>query len=155
MTDTVKIVDFTASNRISMTAERVDSNPHFMDSDNMDHWKCVFTRKVMPEERPNMTTNGRAALQPKTVAKMTTYFSMGYGHNGTEPDAASVLDCLASDASSVDQNTFETWAGDMGYDSDSRKAEKIYKACEHGARRLKKFLGEDMYETLLYNTEWK
>ena len=43
MTDTVKIEDFITANRITMTAERVDCNPH-MDSRDMDHWKVEFRR---------------------------------------------------------------------------------------------------------------
>lgn len=131
-TDTVSIAQFVKDYRISMTADRVDSNPNMPESDNMDHWKVVL-------RRPGHT--------------LTTYFSMGYGHKGAEPKAADVLDCLASDASSIENaNGFEDWAADFGYDTDSRKAEKTYKACEHIAKRLRNFLGE-AYDTLLYNTE--
>lgn len=41
----------------------------------------------------------------------------------------------------------------MGYCEDSRKAERIYKLCERGAAKLKSFLGDELYEELLYNTE--
>ena len=82
MTDTVKIEDFITANRITMTAERVDCNPH-MDSRDMDHWKVEFRR----------VPGG------KTVARLATYYSMGFGHNGKAPKAENVLDCLASDAS--------------------------------------------------------
>lgn len=141
-TDTIALADFTRVHRISMTAERVGANPNMTDSRDMDHWKVVFTRRGTARD-----------IGAATPARMTTYFSMGYGHNGAEPRAEDVLDCLASDASSVDQEVFEEWARNMGYDEDSRKAEKVYRACEHGAKRLKKFLGEELYETLLYKTE--
>lgn len=60
-----------------------------------------------------------------------------------EVTAADVLHCLISDASSAD-NTFEDWCADFGYDSDSRKAERTYKACQRIAVKLNKLLGSDL-----------
>ena len=59
------------------------------------------------------------------------------------PDAADVLSCLCLDATSADRNTFEDWCSDLGYDSDSRKAEKIYNLCVETNAKLRRFLGED------------
>ena len=132
LTDTVNIVSFIKTNHITMSAERTDSNPSMPDSRDMDHWKCVLR---MDRKR------------------MTVSFSMGYGHHGTEPKVAGVLDCLSSDSASVDQGDFEGWCSDLGYETDSRKAERIYKACEHQAKRLRNFLGDDLYGELLYHTE--
>ena len=120
--------------RIKARAEWADSNPHMADSQNMNHFKVTL----------------RAAGR-----QMTLYFSQGYGISG-EPTAADVLNCLASDAASVENNNltgFEGWASDLGYDPDSRKAEKIFKTIEKQAERLKKFLGEELYKTLLWDTE--
>ena len=79
---------------------------------------------------------------------------MGYGHNGKAPKAADILDCLASDAASYDNaRSFEDWASEFGYDEDSRKAERIFKACGKQAIKLKRFLGEPAYERLLWDTE--
>ena len=130
-TDTVSIAEFVATNRISIKSERTYQNPNRPNANNMDHWKCVL----------NMSNK-----------KMTVYFSMGYGHKGAEPKAEEVLRCLASDSASITEN-FEEWAADLGYDSDSRKALKTYKACEHSAKRLENFLGYDLYQQLLYETE--
>ena len=70
------------------------------------------------------------------------------------PELEDLLDCLASDASGIENSPdFEDWCGEYGYDTDSRKAEKIFKTVEHQARRLKQFLGDDLYEALLWNTE--
>lgn len=136
-TDTVSIEQFIKYNRISMTAERTDSNPN-MDSRDMDHWKVILKRRAV----------GLRGT-PIVAATMTTYFSMGYGHNGKEPKADEVLDCLASDASGADEG-FGEFCDNFGYDQDSRKAEKIYKACRHNSERLKKFLGDDAFQTLVY-----
>ena len=147
MTVTVTLKDFITANRISMTAVLCDRNPNNPDWTDADHWKVTFTRREQTGKRYNARKDGTAV-----VAKLTTYFSMGYGHKGQAPDAESVLDCLSSDASYLDM-PFSEWAIDMGYDPDSRKAERIYKACEHGASRLKRFLGDDLYQTLLFGTE--
>jgi hypothetical protein len=123
---------FIRDNTIAMTAERWRKNPN-MDSRDMDHWKVVFR-------------NGSRRL--------TTYFSMGYGHNGKEPTAADVLDCLASDASSVDNSCdFNDWASDFGYDPDSRKAERTFRLIERQSLKLHRFLGDEAYRALLNDVE--
>jgi hypothetical protein len=132
-TATVSIAEFVAVNRITMTAQRVSANPNMQSDTRMDHWKVQFSM-------------GRK--------RMTAYFSMGLGHNGRMPEAEDVLDCLASDSASVDNaRGFEDWASDFGYDTDSRTAEKTFKACEHAATRLSNFLGSGLYAQLLWNTE--
>lgn len=62
-----------------------------------------------------------------------------------EPDAPSVISCLLLD-SYADQVSFEEWAGEFGYDPDSRKAEATYNACRKNAKGLRQLLGDD-YET--------
>lgn len=55
----------------------------------------------------------------------------------TPPTAASVLYCLLSDAAAIDQS-FDDWAGDFGYDTDSRKALATYEACCDTGRELRR-----------------
>jgi hypothetical protein len=130
--------EFVNAQRIMMTAEPTDSNPSMEpDRNPMDHWKCKLTRT---------DKDGRRSL--------TIIFSMGMGHSGKQPHVNDVLDCLASDASSYDNaQGFEDWAADFGLDPDSRKAERTYKAVQVSAAKLKRFLGDEAYETLLYKTE--
>ena len=45
------------------------------------------------------------------------------------PNIANVLHCLFLDSDVLNYATFEEWAPDLGYDPDSREAEKIYQAC--------------------------
>lgn len=52
-----------------------------------------------------------------------------------------VLYCLVSDASALDARDFEEWAGDYGYDTDSRKAEETYELCRRQSRELEHVLG--------------
>lgn len=61
-------------------------------------------------------------------------YSMGAAHTGM-PKETDVFHCLLNDADGVDE-LFETWADNLGYDSDSRQAEKIYNACKETAYGL-------------------
>lgn len=79
--------------------------------------------------------------------RLTVDFWMGSAHT-KEPDAEGVLDCLLSDASTGEQS-FEDFCADAGLDTDSRKAERMYKACAAIAPRLRRLLGDE-YETFLY-----
>jgi len=127
--------EFIEETGIVLTSEWTERNPHMEDSGRMDNW--------------------RVKLRNKKLGKtMRLYFSKGVGHNGAEPTIDEVLDCLASDAAGIDNsNGFDDWCDEYGYDPDSRRAEKIYKQCERQAERLKKFLGPDQYEQLLWNID--
>lgn len=59
------------------------------------------------------------------------------------PDTADVFYSLAMDADAIDHPNFESWASDFGYDTDSRKAEAIYRACLGIALKLRVALGEN------------
>lgn len=70
----------------------------------------------------------------------------GVDHKGfrkcPKPHFADVLQSLVMDSEGVDEvDTFEEWADHYGYDTDSRKAEKIYEACRKIARDLRRVLG--------------
>lgn len=58
------------------------------------------------------------------------------------PDALDFLACIVSDAGAVDAPDFETWAGDMGMDTDSREAERCYRACLDAGLRLRAAVGD-------------
>jgi hypothetical protein len=59
------------------------------------------------------------------------------------PPLADVLYSLASDASVLDAGGFEAWAEDLGYSTDSRKAEASYRACLEIALKLRAAIGEE------------
>lgn len=68
-------------------------------------------------------------------------FHVGTAHGA--PDAEDVINCLVQDALSLENSTgFEDWAENLGYDPDSRKAEKIYKAVEEQSELIRDFLGD-------------
>ena len=84
--------------------------------------------------------------------QLTVPFSMGPALSG-EPDVLDVLDALASDASAFENaQDFEDWASEFGYDTDSRRAERIYRAVESQTAKLRRLMG-DKYESLIWDTE--
>jgi len=70
------------------------------------------------------------------------------------PDLADLLDCLASDASMIENaRSFADWAEDLGYDSDSIKARKTYDICVEQRRDLEHLLGREQMEVLMWDIE--
>jgi hypothetical protein len=105
-----------------------------------------------PEGFPEGSASYLVTLTNDDGQTLTVPFHMG-PMLCRDPETAEVLDCLISDASSIESSrSFEEWADDLGYDTDSRKAEETYRACEQTARDLRAFLGDD-YEAFMYRTE--
>lgn len=128
---TKTMAQFITENFVRMTCKPTDRNPNMHSSADMEHWRCTITH------------NGQ---------RMVVTFSMGSGHNGAEPTLATVLDCMASDASSCDGLTFEAWCRELDYDTDSRRAEHTYRAVVRQAKALRRVFGPQ-FQTLLYSTE--
>ena len=57
------------------------------------------------------------------------------------PDPLDVIYSLVTDASVLDSSGFEDWASDFGYETDSRAAESIYRACLEIALKLRAGIG--------------
>lgn len=66
----------------------------------------------------------------------------GQGRNPILPDPLHVISSLLSDADVIDCTSFEDWAGNLGYDTDSRKAEAMYRTCLEIALKLRNGIGE-------------
>ncbi len=64
------------------------------------------------------------------------------------PKFADVLSSLVSDAQAIDMGGFEEWAGDLGYETGSRKAEAIYNACLQIGLALRRAVGEEGLQQL-------
>jgi len=64
------------------------------------------------------------------------------------PSIADVIYGLVADASVIDYASFEVWAAEYGYDADSRRAEKIYRACMGTALQLRAAIGEAGIEAI-------
>ncbi|MBT9153356.1 MAG: hypothetical protein DDT39_00013 [Firmicutes bacterium] len=66
----------------------------------------------------------------------------------TPPAASDILHSLLLDASVIDYATFEQWASEYGYNTDSRAAERIYRDCLEIALKLRATLGEPLMRDL-------
>lgn len=58
------------------------------------------------------------------------------------PNVADLFYSLTLDADVLDHPTFDDWAAEFGYDTDSRKGEAIYQQCLQLALALRALLGE-------------
>jgi hypothetical protein len=135
-TQTITLDQFITEQQLVMSVRSVKRNPHMQGEQMPRNFECTIEFE------------GRGYHEPLTV-----YFSQGSAHK-KPPTLADVLDCLASDASGVDNaQSFEDWASEYGYGTDSRKAERTYRICEEQAQKLKALLGQDAYNQLLYSTE--
>lgn len=68
------------------------------------------------------------------------------------PTLADVLPSLQSDARSGEHLLFEDFASEYGYDTDSRKAEKLWRMCQEIRGQLQKLLGAD-FEAFMQQEE--
>lgn len=65
-----------------------------------------------------------------------------------QPKALDVIHSLVMDSDVLDAGGFESWASDLGFDTDSRKAEATYQACLDIALKLRSALGDTGLQTL-------
>lgn len=65
-----------------------------------------------------------------------------------EPKLADVLYCLVMDSDCFQMSGFEEWASCFGYDTDSREAEKTYRACLEQSLQFKSLIGQAALDTL-------
>jgi hypothetical protein len=94
------------------------------------------------------SSHWRVTLRNRAGRQMTVPFSMGPALSH-EPTAREVLSCLIDDAASAEYaRSFEEWADELGFDPDSRKAERTYRAVERQSAQLRRFLG-DAYQDAL------
>lgn len=76
-----------------------------------DAWRCTFRRR------------------PGQEGSFTVTFRLGMGHDGRKPNKFEVLESVITDARSVREDgdgTFEGWCREFGYDTDSRRAERMW-----------------------------
>lgn len=127
----MQLAEWIAAEGITARSRRANGNPNIDDMGaGASHWRVTL-------ERPN----GNALTVP---------YSMGSAHRG-EPELTDVLDALASDSAGYENaSAFEAWAEEYGYSTDSRKAERTFRAVQSQAENLRVFLGVEAYEALLW-----
>jgi len=133
---------FVADHGLTMEAEYAESNPNMVSD---EAWSRAATHYL-------------CTLRNAEGQTMAVPFSMGPALT-EEPSIETVLDTLASDASSVaDSPDWLDWAEEMGFDAE-RGAKGLREAREtHGqivkqSDELKALVGDEAFEALLYNTE--
>ena len=110
---------FITENKIQFSCDWVVERPDNFMNKNMDHWRCV------------LKANGKTH---------TFYYSQGYGIRHKEPVLANVLESLASEYDPGDM-AFEDFCSEYGYDEESRKAEKVYRAFRKRTQALDRLFG--------------
>ena len=128
---------FAKKHGITLSSRRVDSNPSMIAIN--DSWA-------------DTASHYRVTLR-RGAKSMSTYFSMGSAHT-SPPTIPDILESLALDAGGVtDDTSFESWAGEYGFDIDSRKAYQIFQNTKKAAKQLKNVLGEELLKDLIYNID--
>lgn len=134
----------------------------------MDKWDCEFSRGGVHREFDFYTGIGLRA-EPTAANRQTARFQLPgltendiqrrtlYGRRYLQlvesmrkpqaPHAAGVLHSLILDSSAAGQS-FESWCDEYGYDSDSRKAEATYRACQKNADDLRAVIPMDVLTAL-------
>jgi hypothetical protein len=65
-----------------------------------------------------------------------------------DPDVAEVMHSLLLDAEAIDHASFEAWAEEFGYNTDSRAAERTYKACLRIGLAIRAAVGDEALRAL-------
>jgi len=104
---------------------------------------------VTPSDMPAGSTSWTVTLSwpgpgphfsKPAMRTLTTSFHMGPAFQH-EPKAADVLHSLMSDADAARYcESFEDFCAEFGYDTDSRRAERIYEACVATVDKVDEFL---------------
>lgn len=130
---TKKLVDVVKALKITIKCEKrnilTDEEQARIDAD----WKGGCTVYAV-----RLTYDGRS---------LGTVFHQGLAHS-KPPTAADVLYCLASDARGVEHATFEDFCSEYGYDTDSRKAERLYEACKRTSKQMRDLFGDETFEEI-------
>lgn len=137
----------------------------------MDQWRCEFvpaSAKRAPQyfdfftglglrSKPDASMRMRARLDFPGLSQKDIENRTGYGRRylarveklrkPAEPSPASVLYSLTLDSSAVGQS-FESWCGEYGYDTDSRKTHQTYMDCQANADKLARVFAPDVIRQL-------
>lgn len=87
------------------------------------------------------TENGFAGWYSDNLTQVLR--APGIGKAYILPGAANVISSLVLDSDVLSHATFESWASEFGYDTDSRAAEKTYRACLETALAMHLHLGDE------------
>lgn len=99
-----------------------------------------YQRRMINEAIESAIETGIA--RKLTLVDKDVKFSPGNAEFPT-PTLQEVLYCLTSESDVKNYLTYEQWAGDFGYDVDSRKGEKVYEQCRQQTADFMKLIGSE------------
>jgi len=119
----------------------------------------------LPHHKKNPSLNWIVTLNYNGKKLFKTTYMAGHGHClSKDIDAiwdeclgyrvtkafnkADFLNCIILETDVLNHDSFESWAQELGYDTDSLKAKKIYDTCRKQAEKLLKAIGEDNLQSL-------
>jgi hypothetical protein len=100
-----------------------------------DAWSVTFARRPSHGVEHFEFRTGTGLRKANKAHKTSAL----YREVPVAPTAASVLYSLTLDSSAVGIS-FASWCSEFGYDTDSREAERIYRACQDNADKLARIL---------------
>lgn len=170
--------EFIKEHELTMEAQPVPTNPNMSDMvKDSQHYVCSISGPGTPLDTfysvgPGIVDSWLRETLPKGHVWLDAPCSVdGHTYRTTQPGVSSfgnkikpsdyrpdlkyLLDCLASDAASVENaRNFEEWAGELGYEFDSRSVKHTFRICEQQTRDLRHLLGSrQIFETLLWEVE--
>ena len=119
--------EFAEKHGLVLTSQKVSERKGGLMVKNMDNWDCTLTHQ------------GKG---------YSFYFSKGFGNKGAAPTMEEILDCFKSDLAYNDLD-FNEFCEDLGYNDNSIKDKKIYRAIRAQNEAVIDLLGEDLIEDLL------
>lgn len=125
------LADFITTHQLTMRTIRLLARPDRGATKwdaTASHWQCEIRRGFGP--RPKLYVN----------------YSMGSAH--TPPRLANVLNSLVLNASGVDAS-FEDWANEYGYSTDSLEGQATYHTCKQQTTQLRALFTSEEYAALL------
>jgi hypothetical protein len=83
------------------------------------------------DQRGYNTVDGRADVlsECEKGKRIRPDSTIGLTHRDINPDSLDVIHSLLMDSEALDYSSYEEWAGEFGFDEDSRKGEETYRAC--------------------------
>lgn len=133
--------------------------------ENDDEWQCdewtilfngeAFTFKTGLGHRVKLNHGKLTPKQREELKELKECISANFAIHeivqrqliAVKPTQASVLYCLLLDSTANDES-FNTWCDNLGYDNDSIKALNIYKACCDNAEKLNKVFTREQQQKL-------
>lgn len=120
------------------------------------HVEKIPYRQIPPDKRRGLTLKDWENTPRPGTRGLTLHQAeyQSYVWRPATPKLADVLDCVASDCAGFDNaRSFEDWASEYGYDTDSRKAERTYSAVREQYMAMEAMLGRDALHALMFDVE--